>query len=211
MGGTLLFISAGIGDGAGEIYDDHLQLLHQFFLKLGATDNKRIATLTLHGTPQVYCSTFEIIHLNSFYNDWVTKDLRRVPYNLEHIHKIIPKNLENYLTPLALSIWAVCEAKVFTELEGISMNVTQLNTSNFVLEDAYLLHNALKRQFGLSNIVRGTSETSSIFLLDDASFEFQTLVRTELLDFAKSLGIEISTPSGISFIYIYLNKNYKTI
>lgn len=87
----------------------------------------------------IQCKTIVHKELNKYLNLFYTKD--RI--------KIIPKNIDLYLSPLALAIWIMDDGNLNA---GVNMRIA---TMSFTYEENELLKNALKSVFDLNAKVMG--------------------------------------------------------
>lgn len=143
-----------LGDGYGEkrykttrfsfyqegSHEEYVLYKHNIISKFGycSTNIPKITTrLGNNGKIRkiIRFNTWSLSKFNWIYSQWyINKDNRNI--------KILPKNINNYLTPLALAIWIMDDG-------GRVNNGLKLSTNNFSYEEVKILTNILIKKYNL--------------------------------------------------------------
>lgn len=134
-------------------HDDYLLYLHSLIANLGYcnTTIPKISTrLNKNGkirkVIRFYTWSYDLF--NSIHSKWYIPNPHPIKGKSNFI-KIIPKDIELYLTPLALAIWIMDDgAKVGKGLK--------LSTNNFTYDELLLLTNVLKYKYNLTCSIQST-------------------------------------------------------
>lgn len=151
-------------------HNDYLLYLHSLIANLGFcnTNIPKIYTrLGKKGKIRKYIrfSTWTYTQFNYIYNAWYSNNV-----------KILPNNLSNYLTPLALSIWIMND--------GCKINNSlKLATNNFTLnENEYLIY-LLKSKYNINASIHktGVKDQFNIYIFVDSMPTLVKLIKPYII------------------------------
>jgi len=139
------------------------QLLEIEGMKMNYTETNRIFNSNIEGrliTTYGRCdlSTSRNIEFNNWRNVWY-------PNNV----KIIPKNIENYFTPLCIAIW-------FMDDGSKNNSSYYLHTEGFVLEDINYLKNLLFTKYNIETVIHTNREKNLLYVKAKSKKLFTTII-----------------------------------
>ena len=91
--------------------------------------------------------------------------------------KIVPKNIESYLTPLSLAIWFMDDGSI----KSVRHKGMFLNTQAFRVLEVKRLQKALKKKFLIETIVRKDKSGFQIYILGKSADNFMKLIRPRII------------------------------
>jgi LAGLIDADG DNA endonuclease family len=90
------------------------------------------------------------------------------------LKKIIPLNIENYLTPLALAIWFMNDGSKFN-------NSVKIVTNCFTYEEISYLCIILKNKYNLTVTLNKSKKNIIIYIHENSMFLFSNLIKPYML------------------------------
>jgi ubiquinol-cytochrome c reductase cytochrome b subunit len=123
---------------------EYLMWLHKFYSERGYCSSKKpLLKPNIGKNNKVYFSykfrTWTYSSWNWIYYSFYSNNN---PIGVPDLNKVVPSNIDQLLTPLALAIWIMDDG-------GVHPSGMKISTYNFKLNDIILLQNALKSNFDL--------------------------------------------------------------
>ena len=149
-------------------HKEYLFWLHNFFYDRGYTSNlqPRQYTMTIRTTEgtEYYGYEFNTFTFRSF--NWI----HRMFYN--NGRKVIPENIYEYLTPLALAVWIMDEG-------GFANYGIRIATNSFKLTEVELLQDVLKSKNNLETTIQNIyiKDRYSIYIKKKSVNNLRNIVR----------------------------------
>lgn len=166
-------------------HSDYLYYLHSLIANLGYCNSNLPKIHTRLGKKGklrkvIRFNTWTYYQFNDIFNNWYlpsyTKDINGNPYKFNGYIKIVPKNIDLYLTPLSLAIWIMDDG-------GKVNNSVKLATNNFSYNDVLYLVYTLFHKFNIRSTIHKTGKVNqyNIYILNESMPILVNLVKPYII------------------------------
>ena len=100
-------------------------------------------------------------------------------YFIEDVKKIVPKNIPELISPLALAVWFMDDGNVLRWRKSVTGY--HINSQSFSQEENELLVKTLKAKFGIVSSLQHNHGKFRIYIRAESKLNFQDLVRNFML------------------------------
>lgn len=174
-------------------HTEYLLFLHRLIANLGYCNTNIPKLQTRLGKKGkirkiIRFSTWTYNQFNEIHNNWYISSINPLT-GLVTNKKVLPKNIDNYLSPLALAIWIMNDG-------GKSSKGLKLATNNFTLSEVKYLINILNKKYNIkANIHKtGTIDQYNIYILSDSMPILVNLIKPYIIP---SMKYKLSPFEGI--------------
>lgn len=154
-------------------HNDYLLYFHSLIANLGYCNTnipKIITKLNKKGNIKkvIIFETWTYNQLNIIYNKWYNNNI-----------KIIPNNINEYLTPLTLAIWIMNNSYKYKS------NIILLNSNNFTYNEIILLINILKSKYNLNCYIYKLNNNYNICIDKESKKDLRNIIKSYIISSMK--------------------------
>lgn len=160
-------------------HSDYLYYLHSLIANLGYCNTNIPKIYTRLGKKGkirkiIRFSTWTYNQFNDIFNNWYTPLYNNNNFN--GYIKIVPKNIDIYLTPLSLAIWIMDDG-------GKVYNSIKLATNCFHYNDVLYLVNILYNKYNIKSTINKTGKINqyNIYILNESMPDLTNLVKPYII------------------------------